>query len=95
MEILGEGNCGHLTQGGGGVTVDKVGVRWVCTIDNGARVPWEHKPTDHKCIFCVGSVNVYNEHICIACEKEDDACREVKQSQQDNNFTTRIACKTT
>jgi len=93
LKVLGEGNGGVFIFGGGSVTIDQVGVRRVFTIDNGARVPWEHKPTLHKCFFCVSSVNVYNEHICITCEKEDDACWEVKQSQQDNNFmlTTRIA----
>ena len=93
MEVLGEGNGGLFIFGGGSVIIDQVGIRRVFTIDNGARVPWEHKPTVHKCVFCVGSVNVYNEHICITCEKEDDACWEVKQSQQDNNFmlTRRIA----
>jgi len=30
----------HSTLGGGGVPVDQVGVGWVCTIVNGAGVPW-------------------------------------------------------
>jgi len=94
LEVLGEGNGGLFTFGGGSVTIDQVVVRRVFTIDNGARIPWvRHKCTVHRRVFWVGSVNVHNEHICHTCEKEDDACWEVKQSQQDNNFmlTTRIA----
>ena len=30
----------HSTLGGGGVPVDQVDVGWVCTIVNGAGVPW-------------------------------------------------------
>ena len=39
-EPLREGDGCHLTLGGGGVLVDQVGVRWVCTIVNGADVSW-------------------------------------------------------
>ena len=39
-ELLREGDDGHLTQGGGGVPVVQVGVGWVCTIVNGAVIPW-------------------------------------------------------
>ena len=39
-EPLREGDGGHLTQGGGGVPVDQVGVGWVSTILNGAVVTW-------------------------------------------------------
>jgi len=55
LEVLGEGNDGHLTQGGGGISIDQVGVRWVCTIVNGAGIPW-FKRALHRCI---GEVNLH------------------------------------
>ena len=39
-EPLRERDSSHSTLGGGGVPVDQVGVGWVCTIVNGAGVPW-------------------------------------------------------
>ena len=38
-KLLREDDGGCSTQGGGGVPVDQVGVRWVCTILNGAVIP--------------------------------------------------------
>jgi len=36
LELTREGDGGHSILGGGGIAVGKVGVRWVCTIDNDA-----------------------------------------------------------
>ena len=47
-ELLREGNGGHSTQCGGGVPVDQVSVGWVCTIVNGAGVPWLKECALHK-----------------------------------------------
>ena len=57
-EPLREVDDRYLTLGGGGVTVDQVGVRCVCTILNGAGVPWLEKCTLYKCTCCVGCVEV-------------------------------------
>ena len=46
------------TKGWGGVPVDQVGVGWVCTIVNGAGVPWLNKNALHKGTWQVGSVNM-------------------------------------
>ena len=53
LEVLREGDGGHSALSGGGVPVDQVGVRWVCTIVNGASVHWL-KNAIHKCICYVG-----------------------------------------
>ena len=58
MEVLGEGNGGYLTQSGGGVAVDQVGVRWICTIVNSA-VVIRFKCALYKYICCVGQVNIH------------------------------------
>ena len=47
-DLLREGNVGHLSLGGCGVTVVQVGVGWVCTIVNGAGVPWLIECALHK-----------------------------------------------
>ena len=39
-ELLREGDGCNSTQGGGGVPIDQVGIGWICTILNGAVVPW-------------------------------------------------------
>ena len=39
----------HWTPGGVSVSVDQVGVGWVCTIVNGAVVPWLKECALHKC----------------------------------------------
>ena len=38
MELTREGDGSHSILGGGGIAVGKVGVRWVCTIDNMVQV---------------------------------------------------------
>ena len=43
-----KGDGGPSTRGGGAVTVDQVGVGWVCTIVNGASVPWLIECALHK-----------------------------------------------
>ena len=47
-ETLGEVDGGCSIQCGGGVPVNQVGVGWVCTIGNGAGVPWLEKCALHK-----------------------------------------------
>ena len=45
---LREADGGSSIQGGGGIPVDQVGVRWVRTIVNGAVVPWLKKCALYK-----------------------------------------------
>ena len=66
-ESLREGDGGHSTLGGGGVPVDQVGVGWVCTIVNGAGVPWL-KCALYKHIAWFNTVNVDSKNICATCE---------------------------
>ena len=47
-EPLREGDGGPLAQGVGGVPVDQVGIGRVCTIVNGAVVPWLENYALHK-----------------------------------------------
>ena len=67
-EPLREGDGCHSTLGGGGVPVDQVGVGWVCTIVNGAGVPWL-KCALHKHSGWISCVNMYikNVNICDTC----------------------------
>jgi len=53
LDLLREGDGGHSTLGGGGITIDQVGVRWISTIVNGAGVPWL-KHALHVCTCWVG-----------------------------------------
>ena len=57
-EPLREGDGRRSTLGGGSVPVDQVGVGWLCTIVNGAGVPWLKKCALHNDTCCVGSVDV-------------------------------------
>lgn len=50
----------------GGITVDQVGIKWVCTIVNGAAVPWL-KCAHNKCICYVGWVNIHCKSITATC----------------------------
>ena len=66
LEVLGEGYGGRSIQGGGGITVDQVGVRWICTIVNSAGVPWL-KHTVHKYTCWVPGVNTHTKIVCATC----------------------------
>ena len=57
----------HSTEGGGGVTVDQVGVGWVCTIVNGAGVPWL-KSALHRGIGLISCVNMDSKNFGATCE---------------------------
>ena len=58
VKLFRESNVGHLTLGGGGVPVDQVGVGWVCTIFNGAVVPWLKEYALHNCIGWITGINI-------------------------------------
>ena len=47
----------HSTLGGGGVPVDQVGVGWVCTIVNGAGIPWLKNCALHIHISWICDIN--------------------------------------
>ena len=60
---------GHLTLGGGSVSVDQVGVGWVCTIVNGAGVPWLIECALHKGAGYVGGLDI-NLNVSATCEEK-------------------------
>ena len=66
-EPLRECDSGLSTQGGGGVPVNQVGVGWVCTIVNGAGVPWL-KCALHKDITWISGVNMDSKNFGATCE---------------------------
>ena len=62
-ERLREGDGDHSTLGGGGVTVDQVGVGWVCTIVNSAGVPWLKNCALHIHISWISGVNMDSKDV--------------------------------
>ena len=68
-EPLRERDSSHSTLGGGGVPVDQVGVGWVCTIVNGAGVPWLIECALHKHSGWISGVNIYSKNTCATCER--------------------------
>ena len=55
------------TEGGGHVPKDQVGVGWVCTIVNGAGVPWL-KSALHRGIGWISRVNMDSKNFGATCE---------------------------
>ena len=64
-ELLRKGDGGGSIEGRGGVTVDQVGVGWVCTIVNGAGIPWLEKCALHNHSSCISHVNIYIKDVNI------------------------------
>ena len=68
-EPLRESDGCQSTLGGSGVPIDQVGVRWVCTIVNGAGVPWLIECALHKHSGWISGVNIYSKNTCATCER--------------------------
>jgi len=69
LELTREGDGGHSILGGRGIAVGKVRVRWVCTIVNGAGVPW-FKCALHKYACWITGVKTHTKiNICATCGK--------------------------
>ena len=64
-KTLRECDGGYSTLGGGGILVDQVGVGWVCTIVNGASVPWLKWALG---IGWIRSVNMNSKNFGATCE---------------------------
>ena len=75
---LRENDGGHLTMCEGGVTSSEVSIRWVCTICNGAGVPWLKKCTLHKYVAWISGVNIDIKMVSICAAYEG---RQIIQSQ--------------
>ena len=60
---LREGNGGSSIWGGGGVSVEQVSVGWVCTILNGAGVPWLKNCALHIQITWICGVNTDSKDV--------------------------------
>ena len=68
-EPLRESDGCQSTLGGSGVPIDEVGVGWVCTIVNGAGVPWLIECALHKHSGWISGVNIYSKNTCATCER--------------------------
>ena len=85
-----KGDGGSLICSTGSVPVDQVGVGWVCTIVNGAGVPWPKECALHKDIAWISCVNMYikNVNIYATCGGRSMTLCECKIA----NLMTMITC---